>query len=299
MHLNYPYKIIEYQNNTRGIKPLISVIVLTYNHENYIKECLDGILAQLTNFEVEIIVGEDDSNDKTRKICLDYAEKHPNKIRLIFHSEKNKIYINNKKTGRFNFLYNYNISRGKYIALCEGDDYWTNPHKLQKQVDFLEANPDYALCFHEVQIKEEATGGLIEDNITRKVPDTTDIRDLARGNYIHTPSVVFRNNFSLPDWFSECTMGDWPLYCVLTGNKKIKKLSDVMAVYRSHPDSMWSAKDKSSRIRNSLHTYRLVLNSGILNPEAKAILQASVKNLQNQLPKQPSWVHRLKTFLKT
>jgi glycosyltransferase involved in cell wall biosynthesis len=130
------------------IQPLVSVVVITYNHKNYIKECLDSVLMQKTDFPYEIILGEDDSTDGTREICIDYAEKYPDKIRLFLRDEKDKIYINGKKTGRFNVLECYKDSRGEYIAICEGDDYWTYSAKLQEQVGFLELNQDFGLIGH-------------------------------------------------------------------------------------------------------------------------------------------------------
>lgn len=113
-------------------KPLVSVCMITYNHEKYIKDAIEGILMQKTSFPIELIIGEDCSTENTRKIVEDYAEKYPN---LIFaqYSEKNLDMMNNF----FNVL---QAVRSKYIALCEGDDYWTDPLKLQKQVDFLANN---------------------------------------------------------------------------------------------------------------------------------------------------------------
>ena len=126
-------------NNIKSDNLLVSVCVQTYNHEKYIKQCLDSILAQVTSFDFEIILGEDDSNDNTRNICIDYAKNSPEKIKLFLRHRKDVIYINNVPTGRYNFISNLNESRGKYIALCEGDDYWTDKNKLQKQVDFLKS----------------------------------------------------------------------------------------------------------------------------------------------------------------
>lgn len=119
-------------------KPLVSVCMITYNHENFIKNAIEGILMQKTSFPIELIIGEDCSTDNTRKIVEDYEGKYPN---LIFaqYSEKNLGMMNNF----FNVL---QAARGKYIALCEGDDYWTDPLKLQKQVDFMEENPDCVIC---------------------------------------------------------------------------------------------------------------------------------------------------------
>jgi cellulose synthase/poly-beta-1,6-N-acetylglucosamine synthase-like glycosyltransferase len=119
--------------------PLVSVCVMTYNQADYIEDCLEGILMQKTDFPVEILLGEDGSSDGTRKICIDYANKYPDKIRLFLHHRENNIKINGKQTGRFNFLYNFYAAKGKYIALCDGDDYWTDHLKLQKASGFHES----------------------------------------------------------------------------------------------------------------------------------------------------------------
>ena len=116
--------------------PVVSVCVVTYQHKDFIRSCLDGILMQKTNFPFEIILGEDESTDGTREICKAYAEKYPDKIKLFLRSRKDVIYINQHATGRFNFMENLKAARGKYIAFCEGDDYWIDEYKLQKQVDF-------------------------------------------------------------------------------------------------------------------------------------------------------------------
>ncbi|MEZ4781129.1 MAG: glycosyltransferase [Flavobacteriaceae bacterium] len=117
--------------------PLVSVVVGVYNHERFIKLCLNGILMQKTDFKYEIILGEDASTDGTREICKEYAKRFPDKIKLFLRSRKDVIYINGNATGRYNFIENLKACQGKYIALCDGDDYWTDPLKLQKQVDFL------------------------------------------------------------------------------------------------------------------------------------------------------------------
>jgi len=129
-------------------QPLVSVAVQTYQQNAYIKDCLEGILMQKTNFPFEILLGEDQSTDGTRETCIEYAQKYPDKIRLFLHHRENNIKINGRQTGKFNFLYNLFSSRGKYIAMCEGDDYWIDPLKLQKQVDEMEANLDINICSH-------------------------------------------------------------------------------------------------------------------------------------------------------
>lgn len=136
---------------------IVSVLMITYNHENFIREAIEGVLMQKTDFPVELIIGEDCSTDSTRKICLEYKAKYPDKIRLLL-PEFNLGVMRN-------FIETMQAATGKYIALCEGDDYWTDQYKLQKQVDFLEANSDYSCCFHRYDILDEETNLKRKDNI--------------------------------------------------------------------------------------------------------------------------------------
>ncbi len=224
-------------------KPFVSVAVMTYQHARYIRECLDGILMQKTDFPFEICLGEDESIDGTREICKEYAEKYSDKIRLFLRSRKDVIYMNGFATGRFNFTETLKACKGKYIALCEGDDYWTDPLKLQKQVDFLEKNSGYSICFHNVKVLKDSEFN--NDYLTWKVPETTTLNCLINGNYIHTVSCVFRNNFGgnpLPDILYKSPLGDYALHIINAQYGKIKKLDDCMAVYRIHSCSIFSSK---------------------------------------------------------
>ncbi|MBU3822745.1 glycosyltransferase [Flavobacteriaceae bacterium XHP0103] len=269
-----------------NLNPLVSVCVQTYQHVNYIKQCLDGILMQQTTFPFEIILGEDESSDGTRAICIDYANKYPDKIRLFLRSRKDVIYINGNPTGRYNLIENLKACRGKYIAMCEGDDYWTDPLKLQKQVDFLEANPDYAICFHKVQLLTE--GVLSEANdvtISRynkiKVFPVTLNDLLQQGNFIHTPSVMFRNqvfDFPFEYWYSP--IGDYFLYVILANKGYIKRLDDVMAVYRVGV-GFYSTLDDLSFQKNML-LYQSCILSYLSYDEQKKILLKKQLNLINQ-----------------
>ena len=120
-------------------KPIVSICVQAYEHENYISECIESLLIQKTNFEYEILIGEDQSDDKTRDICIDYATRFPQKISLFLHDRQNNISINDMETGRFNVLYNLPSilfsERGEFISFCEGDDFWIDEYKIQKQYD--------------------------------------------------------------------------------------------------------------------------------------------------------------------
>src|SRR5690554_5823117 len=169
----YQHKsVVEYPNRVID-KPAVSVCVPTYQHVAYIQECLDSIIKQKTTFPFEIIVGEDNSTDGTREICIKYANRYPTKIRLLLHNKENKVSVLGKTTGGFNNLYNFYSAKGKYIARCEGDDYWTDIYKLQKQFDFMEANPNYFVCGHDAFIAGES--GIVKMS---KLPDSQK-RDLS------------------------------------------------------------------------------------------------------------------------
>lgn len=234
-------------------KPLVSVCIPTYQHAAYIRQCLDSVLEQQTSFPFEIIIGEDDSTDGTREICLDYAARYPDQIRLFLRKEEEKIIINGNKTGRYNIIQNFREARGKYIAMLDGDDYWCDRQKLQKQVDFLEAHSDHAICFHRTL---KNIGG-IEDlapSAFRKwnTPRTLTITDLAAGEYfILTCSCMYRNGMyeELPAWFWKIPFVDYALHLWNAQYGKVGFLPDAMAYYRIHPESMWATKSLSFRLK--------------------------------------------------
>ncbi len=124
-------------------QPLVSICCITYNHESYIRETIEGFLMQKTKFPIEVLIHDDASTDKTADIIREYENKYPDIIKPIYQFD-NKY----SKGISVSETYNFPRARGKYIAMCEGDDYWTDPSKLQKQVDFMEVNPDCSLCFH-------------------------------------------------------------------------------------------------------------------------------------------------------
>jgi glycosyltransferase involved in cell wall biosynthesis len=224
------------------MNPVVSICCITYNHEPYIRDAIEGFLMQKTTFPIEILIFDDASTDGTQEIIKSYAEKDP-QIKTFLQKE------NQWSKGKYGLIdWLFPAAKGKYIALCEGDDYWTDPLKLQKQVDFLEANEDYAICFHPIKIWED--GKIVDDYITKEVQETTTIYDLAEGNYIHTPSVVFRRNEEvfLPLKKINSAIGDYPLHMLNAKYGKIKRLTEFMAVYRVHPGGIFSLKDTSIKI---------------------------------------------------
>lgn len=231
-------------------EPLVSVAVVTFNHKDYIKKCLDGILEQQTRFPFEIILGEDQSIDGTREICQDYANKYPDKIRLFLRNREDVIYINGNPTGRFNFIENLKQCKGKYIALCEGDDYWTDPLKLQKQVDLLEANPQWVACHHWQKIALKRKGKFIEVDSPKSghgyLPQSQSkvIQIFSNKLRVKTRTVMFRNIINdgfFPKWFAQVAFGDVPLSFLLGKHGDFGFIDEEMAVYRQTGEGISTA----------------------------------------------------------
>lgn len=213
--------------------PLLTVCIITYNHAQYINQAFDSVLQQRTNFSWEILVADDFSTDGTRDIILEYKNKSKVDIKTIFQ-EENVGAARNWKALIFSPI-------SKYIAYFEGDDYWTDPYKLQKQVDYLEQHPDCAICYHRVHTLQD--GQLLPETLnTATTAENYTLDDLLPGNKMHTVSVVFRNMFSsgIPAWISRCPIGDYPLHCYNAQQGYIHYMPDIMAVYRLHSASYYS-----------------------------------------------------------
>ena len=215
----------------------VSVCMITYNHEKFITEAIEGVLMQETVFEYELVIANDNSFDNTDKIIQEFITIHPKGHRIRYFKQE-------KNIGMMpNALFALAQSKGKFIALCEGDDYWIDKNKLQKQVDFLEQNPDFSICFHDVYTlfensnKKEYTANTEREILT--------IEDLAKWNFINTPSCVFKNQIiEFPSWFKDCPAGDYALHLLNAQYGKIKRIPEAMAVYRVHDGGVWSMKDR-------------------------------------------------------
>ena len=221
----------------------ISVCMITYNHEKYISKAIEGVLMQQTNFLTELIIGEDCSTDNTRKICLEYKEKYPDKIQLL--PEKNLGVTQN-------FIKTLNTCTGKYIALCEGDDYWTDPLKLQKQVDFLEANEEYGLvhtAFKTVDENNDEINVAYYENLKKEANKEYAFFDMLKNNLrIMTLTICFRRSL-----YSNCN--DWFIYdywvCLDIARKaKIYYMDEDMGCYRIHRTSIIRSKPSFVRRRS-------------------------------------------------
>ena len=218
---------------------LVSIFCPTYNHSKYIEQCLNGIVMQKTNFQFEVIVQDDASTDNSQKIIKEFAEKY-NFIVPVLHTKN--IY---SKGGDLNEYFFRNAS-GKYIAICEGDDYWTDPYKLQKQVDFLEANPDYGMVYTSFDIFNEVTKKRTYSdlNATKEFKSGYIFEDLLKQCFIGTLTVVARKECLMDAFKSFNTdntrwkMGDYPLWLEISSKYKIGYINESTAIYRITPKSL-------------------------------------------------------------
>ncbi len=235
-------------------KPMVSVFVMVYNHAAFLKECLEGMLIQKCNFNFDIVVGEDCSPDNSREILLDYQKKYPGKFKLLLHetnigASKNQMEV-------------YKNCKGKYIAMCEGDDYWTDPLKLQKQVDFLEANEDYVLIHSDIFLKNSSGEYInsLRNTISKiirwpKNKDTNVVKYLVKGNYIMTLTVLITKNAlfealeKITKNDNEIAIIDYTLFLELSKLGKIHYQQEKTAVYRILPNSASNSIDIDNRLR--------------------------------------------------
>lgn len=214
------------------MNPKVCVCMLTYNHENFIKQAIESVLMQKTNFAIELVIGEDYSTDETRKIVIKYQKKYPKII---------KAFTNNKNRGVLpNFIQVLKKCKSRYVALLDGDDYWTDRCKLQKQVDFLDKYPDHSLCFHSVE-------AFYQDQPDKAylIPSKTinfDFKSLLQQNFIASCSVMYRHGLvkKIPDWLLSLNICDWPYHLLHASHGKIGFINQVMARYRRHSDSYCS-----------------------------------------------------------
>lgn len=242
--------------------PVVTICVSTYQHSDFIHNCLDGVLIQETSFPFEVIIGEDESSDGTREICKQYAEKHPDKIRLFLHRRENNIEVHGRPTGKFQLVYSHFKARGEFIAICEGDDFWTDPSKIKKQVSFLDHNDEYALSYHDVKIIDE-DGVIVEGS---KKPDTQkgDIsrESLMRGEFLPTLTLCYKNIFNtLPSEFMKVINEDKFIISILGGIGKGGYQEDIKpSMYREHKGGIWSSSKSCFKLRAHKRTYKCIYN---------------------------------------
>lgn len=245
----------------------ITVVVMTYNHKNYIKQALDSILSQKVSVDFDILIHDDCSDDGTYQILLDYQNKCPKKIRII-RQDSRKFLSDGFNMMIFNYVVPYISS--KYVAYCDGDDYWCDNLKLQKQYDFMESHPDYSMCFHcAYQLRPN-------NDMSSKwfVKDEGDIglRDLINENAgipVATSSLFVKSDVfkDFSDWRKAYSVEDLPLYMTAALAGKIHRLKDVMCVYRQFSIGSWSSQNKNNVERLISHQEDLIKGITLFNEQ--------------------------------
>lgn len=214
------------------MEPLVSVCCITYNHEKYIADALESFLMQKTEFPIEIIIHDDASTDNTANIIKKYEKKYPDIIRPIYQIENQ--YSKGKNPLR-DFV--RPLIKGKYAATCEGDDFWIETTKLQKQVEFLENNPDYIMCFHKVKVvntNKEFTGRLL--GLSTRCSKEISIKDMAKGGVVHISSQLIRSEVykePIPAWIKHAKHGDYANALFFAAEGRIYYIDEVMSAYRT------------------------------------------------------------------
>ncbi|MCB0628215.1 MAG: glycosyltransferase [Saprospiraceae bacterium] len=230
----------------------VTVILLTYLHEHYIEQALESVLGQQTDFDFEITIIEDCSPDRTREIVQEYARKYPDKIslRLPPHNRNDNL----------EWMKAIETARGQYIALLDGDDYWTSPHKLQKQVDFLDQHTDCVQCFHSTEhfYEDESRESYRSTSPGNKVLLT--LEDLYQGNFIPTCSILFRKGLfgSFPDWFNDIYGADWAIHLMNTQHGKIGYIDEVLGATRIHGGGAWNGAGSIKQLEIMIGDYTIL-----------------------------------------
>jgi glycosyltransferase involved in cell wall biosynthesis len=244
----------------------VSVIVITYNHSGLIEQALESVCRQVTDFKVEVVVSEDASTDGTREIVQEWSRRYPDRTRLLL-SERN---LKNNEVVRRAF----HAARGEFVAMLDGDDYWTSPHKLSAQAAIMDADPNLSLCFHNAQVSSGPTrfGTLWTDpSLKRRLS----LADLWEGNPFATCGSLFRRACvpELPVWYgnlSEMMITDWPLYLLFAEQGDIAYLPEPMGVYRLHAGGAYSPHSREAKLAATDRLYRRV-NEGTAGRHDEAL----------------------------
>ncbi len=270
-------------NNNLKNSNAVSICCITYNHEKYITQAIESILIQRTDFPIEVLIFDDASTDRTAKIIRSYEEKYPTLIKPIYQT------VNQYSKGiKPTLKYNFPRAKGKYIAICEGDDYWTDPDKLQKQVDFLDSHPECAISFHAARFIYENGSQPSFDRYPPGRKTIYNLNDLlSGGNKITSCTVMFRNGLirEFPSWYYQMPMGDWPLHLLNAQYGDIVYIDEVMAIRRIHGRGMWSSLEPIEALEKEIVGYEIVRKNLNLTYQGKRNLSKALSKLNYRLAK--------------
>lgn len=260
-------------------KPVVSICCITYNHELYIEDALEGFLIQETDFPFEILIHDDASTDGTADIIREYEAKYPKLMKPIYQVENQY-----SKLPSISPRFLFPIANGKYIAMCEGDDCWIDKEKLQKQVVFLESNKEYIACYHNSKIIDEIDR-VINDELISAPKDYQENDLLSASAFITVHSVMFRNVIKFKDEFNTLPFGDMMLWHLFGHYGKVKYLPDIeYAMYRWHEEGVWSSLDAITKLRKTLLARKVIRTKLASNLGAAKMLDAGTSAyVQNNL----------------
>jgi glycosyltransferase involved in cell wall biosynthesis len=222
------------------MKPVVSVIMITYNHEKFIAEAIDGVINQRCNFPIELLIGEDCSTDRTRDICIEYQRRYPHIIRLIIAEENVGMHKN--------FFRIFSRAKGLYVAFCEGDDVWRNSSKLSTQVEYLNNNSDYIFAFHNA-IVTYANQSFSDHPFNKHLRRNPTVEDIIKCEwFIPTASVMVRREATrnIPKSFANYPCGDYPFSILAAAKGKVHYMSDLMSIYRKNNMGATAAVNKDA-----------------------------------------------------
>lgn len=236
---------------------MVSILCMAYNHEKYIKDALEGFINQKTNFRYEVIVHDDASTDKTAEIIKEYVKRYPDIIKPILQKE------NQYSQGNYIEKIIQPYAKGKYIAICEGDDYWCDDNKLQMQIDVLENNLQYGACVHQTkQLNCKNNRTLLISPYKKNCDVDVETVLSGGGRAFHTSSILVRRDlfFNKPDFCNDLkTVGDWPLVIYIILSSKIYYIDKIMSVYRLFStDDAWSSKMNKSIEFSNIHNLEVI-----------------------------------------
>ena len=256
-----------------GAGPKVSVSIVTYQQAGFVRQTVEAALSQRTDFPFEVIVGDDASTDGTQAVLREMREAAPDRLRLLLAE------TNHGDSGLSNFMATVDASRGEYVAFCDGDDHWTSPLKLQRQVDFLDANPDCALCCHPVEHLFDDGRRLLSPRPKGGRTKLT-AQDLWSVNYAEKIATVVRRSAlgALPDWYrrTDAISADWVLAVLVARTGKVGFVHDAMAVHRLHAGSLTVRHGAERMLRDKARSLRILRpyfpGSGLAFARARLVL---------------------------
>lgn len=260
--------------------PVVSIVCLVFNHEKYLRKTFESFIAQKTSFPIEIIVHDDASTDKSKLIIEEYQNKYPDKFKPIYQ-EHNQHSI---EVGRVTKIA-FKAASGKYIALCEGDDYWTDSHKLQKQVSFLESNPDYVLTHHDALIIDQNDKIIAESKLPSSCQKDFSPIELKRGAFLLNLTLCFRNVIKeFPPEIHKIRNGDTFLISLLGEYGKAKFLKNIKpAAYRVHSGGVWSKANQEKKLKMRLSLFSTLKDYYSRDKPLSSFFKAKEKGVMRQL----------------